>query len=239
MRRLLASRFRYMRIAEASTHGEALRMASAIAADLVFADVRLPGGSGLALARLLAQALPQARVCIVSSLDLPEYRLAAKAAGAAHFLAKADSTSDQIAAVIEVTLAPRPRTLVIDSDAARRTMTSSCLRSHCPSMMVFAAASGATGLATASAVGPDIVLLPASLLLRAGPGIGAAIKALAAAPRIVAFGRAARDPGPSLRAGADHAVESPALIDSAVAAMIEGAMARRAHAASPRTPVTA
>lgn len=238
LRQLLASRFRYMRIAEAPTRREAVLMAHAVRADLLFADVRLPDGSGLALAELIAPALPHARVCIVTSLDLPEYRFAAQASGAAHFLAKADSTSEQIAAVVEAALAFRPRALVIDSDSVRREATCANLRTRWPALMVFAAASGRTGLAMASAVRPEVVLLPLSLLQRAPGSLGTAIKALVPAPTVLAFGRIpqARLRTEALQAGADHGVDSPADLDDIMAAIVESATSRRASA-SRRAPV--
>lgn len=233
LRHLLSSKFPYMQIAEAATMRDAVLCANAIRADLVFADVRLRDGSGLELAGLLATTLPQVRVCIVTSLDLPEYRSAALALGAWQFLPKADSTSEQIAAVVEATLAHRLPTLVIDADAALRGMIRESLQAHWPVVMVFEAANARGGLRMASALRPELVLVRVSMLAGAKATLGRSIKALDASTTLVAFGRdferamPERQRAAALRAGADHAVAWRAGIDDTIAAIVDGVLARR------------
>jgi DNA-binding NarL/FixJ family response regulator len=68
--------------------------------DLVFLDVRLPDGSGLAYARELKAEHPQLTVVICTNHNLPEYRDAAREFGASHFVPKdhifADDAWDEI-----------------------------------------------------------------------------------------------------------------------------------------------
>ncbi len=56
--------------------------------DLVFMDIRIPGGSGLKLTRKIKSAHPEVVVVVNTSYDLPEYKQAAFDVGADHFIPK-------------------------------------------------------------------------------------------------------------------------------------------------------
>ncbi len=56
--------------------------------DIVFMDINLPCANGLCLTRKIKSIHPQITIVIVTSHDQPEYKEAAKAAGADHFLQK-------------------------------------------------------------------------------------------------------------------------------------------------------
>jgi DNA-binding NarL/FixJ family response regulator len=229
MRQMLASRFRYMRIAEAATLREAVLQANALRSDLVFVDVRLPDGNGLDLPGLLAPTLPQSRVCIVTSFDLPEYRSAARASGAWHFLAKGGSTSAEVVAVVEATLSHRLATLVVDDNAPRRARVVESLAVHWPVMMVFEAANLRSALAMAPVVRPELVLARLGLLTASGPGLSPAIKAIRASATVVALGHALqpRHRAAALHCGADHVVEWRSGIDDDIAAIMNAVLSRR------------
>ena len=80
----------YSVIAEAADGSAALRAADLHHPDLFVLDIRLPGMSGLEVARRL-KAGPHAPVVIlISSGDRREYEQVAREAGARGFIAKAD-----------------------------------------------------------------------------------------------------------------------------------------------------
>jgi CheY-like chemotaxis protein len=85
-----SERLRDCRMVEAGTLADARRSLKAGAFDVVILDVRLPDGTGLALARELAQArsVPAPRVVVMSASVLPAEREAAMQAGCDAFLAK-------------------------------------------------------------------------------------------------------------------------------------------------------
>ncbi|WP_341393723.1 response regulator transcription factor [Arthrobacter sp. G119Y2] len=84
-------------VAEAGNGGDALQALSAVRADVVLMDVRMPGMDGIeATARLLERAAAQPKgstdvdlkVVVLTTFDLDEYALSAIRAGASGFLLK-------------------------------------------------------------------------------------------------------------------------------------------------------
>jgi len=90
-----------MKVEEASNGEEALRSVAAGPPDLIFMDVRLPGESGLDVTRRIKTDYSRIPVIILTNHDSVEYREAAYQHGADHFLPKASSTWDEIAALVE------------------------------------------------------------------------------------------------------------------------------------------
>lgn len=93
---LLAQHFPTMHIAEAAGRDEAWRQVLAIQPDLVFMDIRLPGGSGLELTQCITRARRDVVVVVLTSYDLPEYQEAALASGATHYLCKGRTSEQEI-----------------------------------------------------------------------------------------------------------------------------------------------
>jgi DNA-binding NarL/FixJ family response regulator len=228
IRQLLSSRFRYMHIAEAANLHDAVEHAHAVRADLVFADIRLPDGTGLELARTLAATSPQSRVCIVTSFDLPEYRTAAQECGARHFLAKGDATMAEVVAVVDATLADRFLALIVDDDARRCARIAKRLTTRWPYMIVFEAVGAPAGLEMAAALKPALVLIRVSVLGADGSGLCPSIKAINAASTIVAIGRAVplAERESALRNGADHAVAWNSGSSSDISRIVQSVLAR-------------
>ncbi|MHB8767142.1 MAG: response regulator, partial [Deferrisomatales bacterium] len=70
------------------------------APDLVFLDVQLPGGNGLDLGPEVCAANPGAAVLVCTTHDLPEYRDAAFACGATHFVPKGRLSMGELLEVV-------------------------------------------------------------------------------------------------------------------------------------------
>ncbi len=104
---------------EAATAAGALRLAAALAPDVVVLDVRLPDGDGVAVCRELRTSAPRTACLVLTSYDDDDALVAAVEAGAVGFLLKQVTGSDLVAAVRTVaaggsTLSPRATSLVLD-----------------------------------------------------------------------------------------------------------------------------
>jgi DNA-binding NarL/FixJ family response regulator len=98
---LLRSRFPSLIIEMAKDGKEALAKVRDFLPEIVFMDVRLPGQNGLKVTKEIKTNYPNTTVIILTGYDLPEYRQAAFDSGAAHFLSKETSTSQEIFQVVE------------------------------------------------------------------------------------------------------------------------------------------
>ena len=101
LRSLLSSRYPSMSIKEARDGREALIEVSAFDPDLIFMDIILPGENGLELTGKIRASNSEVKIIILTSHDLPEYREAARAGGADHFLTKASSKANEIFTLID------------------------------------------------------------------------------------------------------------------------------------------
>ena len=80
-------------IVECASADEALQKISEFKPDCVTMDVSMPGSCAFKATRTIRNTHPAARVVVVTSHDLPDYRRAAYEAGASGFLLK-DNLSD-------------------------------------------------------------------------------------------------------------------------------------------------
>ncbi len=101
LRNLLSSRYPSMSFKEARDGIEAMNEVSSFDPDLIFMDIKLPGENGLELTGKIRASNSEAKIIILTSYDLPEYREAAKAEGADYFLTKASSKASEIFALID------------------------------------------------------------------------------------------------------------------------------------------
>lgn len=90
LRDWLLTSFPPLRLREARSMEEALRLAEQAALDLVLVNLELPGPNGIEAARLLRRRYPSCRVVVMSVNDSIALRIAALEAGAEAFVSKRD-----------------------------------------------------------------------------------------------------------------------------------------------------
>jgi CheY-like chemotaxis protein len=97
---ILSYMFPAVSLLEAATGEEALEVVRREHPDLVFMDIQLPGENGLGVTGKIKTEFPRIAIIIHTNYDLPEYREAARDAGADHFLSKQKATMDDIAGLV-------------------------------------------------------------------------------------------------------------------------------------------
>jgi len=90
----LRSRFPTMEIEEEPDGRDLLNKIDSIDPKIVFMDIRFPRENGLELTRKIKRNYPGIIVVILTSYDLPEYRLAARESMADYFVPKGWSVQD-------------------------------------------------------------------------------------------------------------------------------------------------
>jgi len=105
----LHRRFPSVLIEEAANAEEALEEVTRWLPDVLFADVRLPGKSGLELTKIIKKRYPEMIVVILTHHDLPEYREAADKAGADGFISKGSLDLSEVAAFLVSTFSHREK----------------------------------------------------------------------------------------------------------------------------------
>jgi YesN/AraC family two-component response regulator len=97
----LIDSFPSVTVEEASDGKEAMEKTNSFCPQLIFMDIRLPGESGLQLARRIKTKWPDIRVAMLTSYDSPEYRQAAMEHGASHYIVKGGSEGNKIRELVE------------------------------------------------------------------------------------------------------------------------------------------
>ena len=90
LRDWLLTSFPPLRLREARSMEEALRLAEQAALDLVLVNMELPGPNGIEATRTLRRRFPACRVVVMSVNDSMALRIAALEAGAEAFISKRD-----------------------------------------------------------------------------------------------------------------------------------------------------
>ena len=101
LRYLLTDRFPEIEVQDAADVEEAVDLVLGERFELVFVDVRLPGGNGIELAGVIKTVSAASMVCMLSSYDMLEYREAAFREGADHFIVKGEAAAMEVCAFIE------------------------------------------------------------------------------------------------------------------------------------------
>ncbi len=89
-----------MRIRTAGDRAATLRCIRKDIPHIIFMDIQLPGESGIALTREIKTRHPGIIICMFTNHDLPEYRAAARRAGADCFLVKDSLLGSDIARLV-------------------------------------------------------------------------------------------------------------------------------------------
>jgi DNA-binding NarL/FixJ family response regulator len=183
---LLEHQFPAMRITESEDADAGFRQAMTRRFDLIFMDIRLPGGNGLDLTRIIKTVHRDVVICVITGYDILEYREAALRNGADHFMVKGDSTETEIVGMVDALLHTRFISLVIAGDAHARKQINMLLNIHWPGMIVVEAADLAAGLDQLSVLKPDLVLFELAMAREDAGGIVRQIHA--ASPRTTLIG---------------------------------------------------
>ena len=105
LKEILYSKFPTMTIAEEPDGNQLFLTMDAFHPQIVLMDIRLPGESGLELAKKIKKNYPDTVVVMLTSYDLPEYRQAARQSNADHFVTKDSPTQDFLALAESILLA--------------------------------------------------------------------------------------------------------------------------------------
>jgi DNA-binding NarL/FixJ family response regulator len=110
-------------VGEAGTVADALAVVSRLRPDVVTADLLLPDGDGLSLARRLSTAIPAPGVVVLSSIDNDDVLFQSMDARVSAFVAKSAREEEILAAIRHAAVAPSSFTAAGLADALARLRT--------------------------------------------------------------------------------------------------------------------
>jgi len=101
LKKVLISRFPFVDIQEAADGDEGMRKLEAHHPDLIFLEIHLPAETGLDLAGRIKADHPEIIIVILTSYDLPEYKIAVEQSGVEHMVPKDDWTGEDMIALVQ------------------------------------------------------------------------------------------------------------------------------------------
>jgi len=101
LKKVLISRFPFVDIQEAADGDEGLQQVEAHHPDLIFLEIHLPAETGLDLASRIKADHPDIIIVILTSYDLPEYKIAVEQSGVEHMVPKDDWTGEDMIALVQ------------------------------------------------------------------------------------------------------------------------------------------
>ena len=101
LKKVLVSRFPFADIQEAADGDAGLQKVEAFHPDLIFLEIHLPAQTGLDLADRIKDDHPDTIIVILTSYDLPEYKIAADKIGVEHMVPKDDWTGEDMIALVQ------------------------------------------------------------------------------------------------------------------------------------------
>lgn len=101
LKKVLVNRFPLVDVQEAADGDEGLKIVEAFQPDLIFLEFHLPAETGLELAGRIKAEHPDIIIVILTSDDLPEYKLAVEQLGVEHLVPKDDWTGEDMIALVQ------------------------------------------------------------------------------------------------------------------------------------------
>jgi DNA-binding NarL/FixJ family response regulator len=101
LKKVLISRFPFIDIQEAADGDEGMQKLEAHHPDLIFLEIHLPAETGLDLAGRIKADYPDIIIVILTSYDLPEYKIAVEQSGVEHMVPKDDWTGEDMIALVQ------------------------------------------------------------------------------------------------------------------------------------------
>jgi len=101
LKKVLHNRFPLVDIKEAADGVEGLHKVEVFDPNLIFLEIHLPAESGLDLAGRIKADHPDTIIVILTSYDLPEYKIAAENMGVEHMVPKDDWTGEDMIALVQ------------------------------------------------------------------------------------------------------------------------------------------
>ena len=101
LKKVLVSRFPLVDVQEAADGDEGLQLVEAFHPDLIFLEIHLPAETGLELAGRIKADHPDIIIVILTSYDLPEYKMAVEQLGVEHMVPKDDWTGEDMIALVQ------------------------------------------------------------------------------------------------------------------------------------------
>ena len=101
LKEVLVSRFPSVDIQEAADGNEGLQKVALFHPDLIFLEIHLPAETGLELAGRIKADHPDIIIVILTSYDLPEYKIAVEQSGVEHMVPKDDWTGEDMIALVQ------------------------------------------------------------------------------------------------------------------------------------------
>ena len=101
LKKVLVNRFAFVDVQEAADGDEGLPMVETFQPDLIFLEIHLPTETGLGLAGRIKAVHPDIVIVILTSYDLPEYKLAVEQSGVEHMVPKDDWTGEDMIALVQ------------------------------------------------------------------------------------------------------------------------------------------
>jgi len=104
VRETIARRYPGITVVEALDREDAIRKVKRHRPGLIFTDIDIRGCRALDLLQRIHEVHPDGVIAVLTSYDLPEYREAALARGARHFISKSASNGSAIMKIVEAEL---------------------------------------------------------------------------------------------------------------------------------------
>ena len=104
LKKVLINRFPSVDIQEAAEGNEGLQKVEDFHPHLIFLEIHLPAETGLDLAGRIKADHPDIIIVILTSYDLPEYKIAAKKMGVEHIVPKDDWTGEDMIKLVHTIL---------------------------------------------------------------------------------------------------------------------------------------